>query len=333
MVDKSGILNDKIISQVTLGCLAFFVLARSEDGMLYSWGSNIYGQIGDGSYQERHQPVAVFMEGVLSGKTITTASAGRFHVVALANDTMMYAWGLNIGGRLGDGSAINRKEPVSVVMKGDLKRKRVVQIAAGDVHTVALTSDGTLFSWGFNRCGMLGNDTLRFVSVPDAVSMGGTLKDKNITFITAGEFHTTILTRDGHIYSWGLTDFGAPFSVDDVPVRVSMNGLLDEETVSQFIVNDFDMLALTNGGKLGYWNIRSNYSTWVNMNNVDSEQTLTSFFIGRNTMGFLGVLCEQDKSEYIQQMQEVARPRLSLQATQIFCITQPSIASSHRVAL
>ena len=83
--------------------------------------------------------------------------------MALTSDGKVFAWGENDSGQLGDGTTTNRTTPVAVDMSGALWARAVTAIAAGDVHTVALTSDGKVFAWGDN-VGQLGDGdiTLRW---------------------------------------------------------------------------------------------------------------------------------------------------------------------------
>lgn len=133
-------------------------LALKNDGTVWAWGDNYYGQLGDGTTTERHAPVQVTG---LAG--VTAIAAGGGHTVALRNDGTVWAWGDNYYGQLGDATATESHTPVQVTgLSG------VTAIAGGGAHTVALKSDGTVWSWGDNSYGQLsdGTTTQRLTPVP-----------------------------------------------------------------------------------------------------------------------------------------------------------------------
>jgi alpha-tubulin suppressor-like RCC1 family protein len=116
----------------------------------WPWGLNSYGQLGNGTSRDSHTPVPV--RG-LTG--VTAISAGGYRTVALKNDGTVWAWGYNVGGELGDGTNTNRNSPVQVIGL----RTGGIAISAGGSHTVALKNHGTVWAWGLNFSGQLGDGT------------------------------------------------------------------------------------------------------------------------------------------------------------------------------
>ena len=165
------------------------------DGTVWTWGYNGYGQLGDGSGTDRSAPVQV---SGLSG--VTMVSAGMNYTIARKGDGTAWAWGWNGFGQLGDGTTFNRSTPVPVSgLSG------VVAVAAGGnvdtaytVHTAALKSDGTVWTWGSNSSGQLGDGSTTSRSVPGPVS-GLT----GMTAVAVGHAHTLALKGDGTVLSWG----------------------------------------------------------------------------------------------------------------------------------
>ena len=99
-VDVSNELSGKTITAISTG--AYFCLALDSDGKVYSWGSNYYGQLGDGNkLDDSAVPVAVYTSGVLNGKRIVTIAGAYTHSLALSADDTLYAWGANNYGQLG----------------------------------------------------------------------------------------------------------------------------------------------------------------------------------------------------------------------------------------
>ncbi|KAF7130683.1 hypothetical protein RHSIM_Rhsim10G0063200 [Rhododendron simsii] len=130
---------------------AFHNLALLEDGILWAWGNNEYGQLGTGDTQPRSQPIPV--QG-LSGLTLVDIAAGGWHSTALTDDGEVYGWGRGEHGRLGFGDDKSSKmvpQRVQLLVGED-----IIQVSCGGTHSVALTRDGHMFSFGRGDHGRLG---------------------------------------------------------------------------------------------------------------------------------------------------------------------------------
>src|SRR5690606_2558107 len=108
--DTSGVLASKPIIGIAAGMRHSTTF--SNDGQIYAWGLNTYGQLGDGGVATRLTPVAVDMSGALDGKTISDISAGNDYSIGLTRDSQVYAWGYNSFGQLGDGTMASRNRAV-----------------------------------------------------------------------------------------------------------------------------------------------------------------------------------------------------------------------------
>jgi alpha-tubulin suppressor-like RCC1 family protein len=172
-VDTTGVLVGKTIAAVFAGSFHNFALCT--DGTLAGWGYNGYGQLGDNSATSRSVPVLVNGSGVLSGKTITAASAGYYHSLALCADGTVAAWGNNGNGELGDGSNNPSMIPVAVNVGGVLSGKTIASLSSGAVHNIATCTDGTLLSWGYNGDGELGSGGSGSSNVPVTVNSSALL--------------------------------------------------------------------------------------------------------------------------------------------------------------
>ncbi len=175
----------------------FHTVALKSDGTVWTWGNNQYGQLGIGNTTNATTPVQV---PGLSG--MTAVAAGYGHTLALRNDGTVWAWGYDNDKQLGNPltpGAIWSTTPVQVTgLTG------VVAIGAGYYHSIALKSDGTVWAWGDNNHGEIGNGT-----TAQAVLATQVLNLSGVTAIAANNsYHNLALKGDGTVWAWGANDQG-----------------------------------------------------------------------------------------------------------------------------
>ncbi|WP_332460641.1 MULTISPECIES: RCC1 domain-containing protein [Bifidobacterium] len=199
-----------------------FSLAVGSDGNAYAWGSNYYGQLGDGTGGgSRNTPAMVPKPaGTPADFTYLQVSAGGSHSLALGSDGNAYAWGYNADGRLGDGTSSDRNAPVRVKTPDrstypDLPVDfTYLQVSAGYWHSLALGSDGNVYAWGLNGNGRLGDGTTttRYapvrVKTPDRNTYPDLPKDFTYVQVSAGNDFSLVLGSDGNAYAWGANYSG-----------------------------------------------------------------------------------------------------------------------------
>ncbi|MBI0150069.1 InlB B-repeat-containing protein, partial [Bifidobacterium sp. M0353] len=204
-----------------------FSLAVGSDGNAYAWGDNEYGQLGDGTRDDKHAPVMVrtpdrkTYPDLPEDFTYLQVSAGYSHSLAVGSDGNAYAWGYNEYGRLGDGTTTERHAPVRVKTPDrktypDLPADfTYLQVSAGTWHSLAVGSDGNAYAWGHNSNGQLGNGTTSYsqsapvrVKTPDRKTYPDLPKDFTYLQVSAGGDHSLALGSDGNVYAWGLNDHG-----------------------------------------------------------------------------------------------------------------------------
>jgi len=224
---------------------------------LLGWGSNGNGQLGNNGVVDSSLPTQVNRTGVLEGKVVTALATGANHSLALCSDGTLAAWGYNGYGQLGNGSTTDSLIPVAVSSTGTLSGKTVVAIAAGQFHSLALCSDGTLAAWGYNFYGQLGNGLTSQSLTPVAVSKTGVLSGKTLTAVAAGAYHSFALCSDGTLASWGyngngeLGNGGTGYSV--LPVTVDSSGVLANKSINAVFAGSFHNFALCTDGTLAGW--------------------------------------------------------------------------------
>ena len=185
--------NDDYTPRVSVASGVSHGLALGDGGITWAWGSNYYGQLGDGTGTTRSFPVQVIdLQGALA------ISGGSSHSLALAYDGTVWAWGYNGYGQLGDGTTSWRYTPVQVVDLSD-----IVAVAAGGSHSLALKEDGTLWAWGNNSYGKLGDGTTTNRYTPVQVA-----NLTQIIAVAAGNNHSLAIKEDGTVWAWGYNGYG-----------------------------------------------------------------------------------------------------------------------------
>jgi alpha-tubulin suppressor-like RCC1 family protein len=210
------------------------------NGSIWAWGSNARGRLGDNTITDRSSPVSV-----VGGFTDwISASAGGGHSVAVRANGSIWAWGYNSFGQLGDNTVTSRLSPVSVV--GGFTDW--VSASAGDLHSLGVRANGSLWAWGLNTAGRLGDNTVTSRLSPVSVVGGFT----DWISASAGLSHSLGVRANGSIWAWGS----------------NANGRLGDNTITSrlspvSVVGGFtDWISASAGGShcLG---VRANGSLWA----------------------------------------------------------------------
>lgn len=166
-------------------------LARTADGEVYAWGRNSNGQIGDGTRKSAKAPVKLGLTDI-----VDIQCGGKF-CMALDKNGDIWGWGDNEYGQLVDASNYkNILTPVKLSISG-----RFTQLACGGDIGFGMDADGVLWAWGRNDYWQLGVDNVnKKTNVPVKVALPEGLKIKKVY---AYNSHTSALTEDGGLWTWG----------------------------------------------------------------------------------------------------------------------------------
>jgi len=240
------------VAPVTIAAGYEHSLAIKADGTLWAWGGNFYGQLGDGTDVNRFAPIQVG-----AANDWAAVSAGYYHSVALKADGSLWAWGNNDYCQTGDRNSGSdwydwncTRVPTMVGRDRDW-----VAVSAGYEHTAAIKADGSLWTWGNNNLGQLGDGTggggydgyYNCKLVPVRV---GT--DRDWVMVSASD-HTVAVKADGSLWAWGhsasgqLGD-GTSDRYKTLPVRVGSDN--DWAVVSAGL---WHTMALKTDGSLWGW--------------------------------------------------------------------------------
>ncbi len=220
-----------------------YTCALGATGAVLCWGANDLGSLGNGNTAHSNVPTLVW--GLSSG--VRAISAGNAHACAiLTAGNGLKCWGYNLGGQIGDGSLAPSTVPVDVVGMGS----GVASVAAGVLHTCAVTSGGAARCWGNNFYAQLGDGDLINRPVPGDVSGLG----QGVAGIVAGHQHSCARMQDGTARCWGGNYFGQlglGAEIDErrtaVPVPVLGSGVL------ALAAGSLHTCAIASGGGLRCW--------------------------------------------------------------------------------
>ncbi len=222
----------------------FDSLALTSAGTVYAWGYNSYGQLGNGTTTSSSTPVQV--TGL---SNVSALASGQYQSLALTASGTVYAWGYNADGELGNGTTTNSSIPAPV---SALSGVSVTAVAGGLMHSLVLTSAGTVYAWGNNSYGQLGNGTTTNSSAP--VQVTG-VSGFGVTAVAAGGYHSLALTAAGTVYAWGYNAYGqlgnGTTGSSSAPVQVT--GLPSSAGVTAIAGGEYDSLALTSAGTVYAW--------------------------------------------------------------------------------
>ncbi len=209
------------------------IIAMMEDGSVYGFGDNRYGQLGS-SYQNTGEFYPLY--GL---KDLSKVTGGTdFSLVLLKNGTIL-GFGKNSFGELGNGIRTNYNFP----QKAEKLGKGVIKSAVGSNHKVALLKDGTVWTWGKNYYGQLGIDAFNDKYLPEQNQMIKDAKD-----IAAGSDTTYALKHDGTVWAWG-------YEIDVVPMLI--NGLTNIISISASSSYK-KLVALKDDGTVWIWETSKN---------------------------------------------------------------------------
>ncbi|WP_229131637.1 RCC1 domain-containing protein [Bifidobacterium mizhiense] len=220
-------------------------VAVGSDGYAYAWGRNTFGQLGNNtSAISSTYPVHVrdpaSPTDASKGLQVAQVSAGTDYSLAVGNDGYAYAWGYNYYGQLGNNTTSSKFDgnhipvhvcdPSSPTAKG--KGLKALQVSAGDYHSVAVGSDGYVYTWGANDYGQLGNDsTAKKKLVParvrDPSNPTDTSQGLQAVQVSGGLYHSLAIGTDGVTKAWGYNSCGQlgddTKNDKSAPVPVSFN--------------------------------------------------------------------------------------------------------------
>ena len=256
-------LNDgEIIIQVSLGYA--FSSAITSEGRIFTWGFNIYGQLGDGTTTNRSIPNDITSQfNLINGEGVVYTELGSSFSSAITSEGRVFSWGLNNYGRLGDGTTAHKSTPTEITNHFNLYPGESVKQIFLFEGSSAVTSKGRIFTWGYNVYGLIGlgiQDTYDHPLPIDITSQFNLHQGETIVQVTFGHNRALAITSEGRVFSWGQSGTSIPGTeLDcDVPTDItSQFELYGNEIIIQISLGYFHSSALTSEGRIFTWGINN----------------------------------------------------------------------------
>ena len=201
----------------------------AQDGSLYMWGVNDFGQIGDGTTKNRYKPTKILDH-------VVSVSLGDYYSGAITQDGSLYMWGSNVYGQIGDGTTEDRYKPTKIL-------DHVIAVSLGYCHSGAITQDGSLYMWGSNDSGQIGDGTTEDRYKPTKIL-------DHVIAVSLQTGNSGAITQDGSLYMWGSNSRGG-IGDGTTEVRYKPTKILDH--VIAVSLQTGNSGAITQDGSLYMW--------------------------------------------------------------------------------
>ena len=252
------------------------VAAIKTDGTLWTWGDAGSGRLGNAVITgNRLTPVTTFA----GGTNWKQVSAGGDHCAAIKTDGTLWTWGNGALGRLGNAVTTNRSTPVTTFAGGTNWK----EVSCGNVHTAAIKTDGTLWTWGGGEFGSLGNAVTTNVSTPVTTFAGGTNWKRVSAGRTATANYVAAIKTDGTLWTWGYGGQGklgnnGAVSTTSTPVTTFAGGTNWKEVSCGYR----HTAAIKTDGTLWTWGTPSNGRLGNAVDSLSPQTTPITTFSGGN---------------------------------------------------
>jgi len=223
-------------------------LALKPDGTVWAWGSSYNGKLGDGTIASGKSNPAQ----VKNIDNVISVDGGLHHTIALKSNGTVWIWGSNGDGRLADVSFNDGNNILFPVQIGNLNN--IMEVSSGYLHNIVLKSDGTVWAWGWNESGQLGNGIIE-----DKITQTPTQVNNLSDVIATSSFlsHNLALKSDGTVWAWGYNKYGAlgDGTTENRGTPVQVSGLNNVIAIS---TGAYHSLALKSDGTVWAWGDNGN---------------------------------------------------------------------------
>lgn len=252
-----NLIGDEVITQISIGY--FHSLAITSDNRIFTWGSNVEGELGDGTTTRKNLPVDITASFNLDTNDLVKKTAlGHTYSMLLTESGRVFSWGDNYYGQLGNNQDKSIYDtPQEITSFFNLGENEIVEdIAVGSSHSMATTSNNRVFTWGYNIFRQLGTGTDIHQKTPQDISSSFDFtSDETIKSIALGDRHSGVITSKNRVFMWGSSSRGelaigttatkdTPYEITDY-LPTNFNEVIEELSLSNGFSN-----FLTSSGRI-----------------------------------------------------------------------------------
>ncbi|KYN05211.1 RCC1 and BTB domain-containing protein 1 [Cyphomyrmex costatus] len=274
----------RVLNNLHIDAGQVFIITR--DKMVYALGTNDDGRLGTGDTLPTLYPKKV---EALCMKDIKKFACGECHILALTEQGEIYSWGNNRFGQVGNGSDdehVMLPTHLNILpMKCDLHLNKVVDIACGYNHSIALTAFGEVYTWGLHHIEefeeYIDVENESVLSSPTPMRLDS-LHGKKVVYIACGATFTIVIMDNGNVYSWGSNKYGQLGVGDErdrqMPCQLnSLKGIVIVKVACGYA----HTLALTDEGNLYTWGLNTNGQLGIGNGTNSSKPVMVKHKMGR----------------------------------------------------
>lgn len=259
ITDNFRLLENEIFAEVSLG--SNHSAAITSEGRVFMWGNNESGELGDGTFQYKLEPIDITSNFNLDiEEKIVSVNLGSIHSSAVTSSGKIFTWGNNDDGQLGDNTLTEKNLPTEITNKFSYHiGETISEVVLGWQHSISATYSGKIFTWGNNGSGRLGNGDSNNEFTPIEISDQFYLNNgETIQKFDYGDKNSAAITSEGRLFTWGYnTEGGLGDGTSDnrnIPTEITNNFNLDiGETITEVDIGTRYSLATTSTGKLFTW--------------------------------------------------------------------------------
>jgi len=241
-------------------------IAITPNNQVYGWGNNQFGQLGELSNSSSNIVNLTHYFELSTNEDIIDIALGDFHSSILTSEGHLFAWGSNAQGQIGDETTNSRYIPVEVSQHFNLNQdERLIDIESGAGNMMALTSEGRVFSWGYNDYGQVGlgptnSAYTEAVDITDSLNLS---LNEEVQKISIGYHHSAILTSNGRILLWGYNNVGQLGNGTIASVFMPTDHtqylpLRDGEVITDIELGYYHSMVLTSDNRVFVWGLNEN---------------------------------------------------------------------------
>jgi len=254
------------IESIELG--TFHSSALTSNGRLFLWGNNQSGQIGNGTNSEQIFPLDITPSfNLTDGETINFVELANLNTAIITSKHRVFIWGDNTNGQIGNNTYNDSNVPIDITPYFDFNGNEYIEkLSLGTVHVGVLTSQGNIFTWGYDNNGQ----PTKRINEPHSI-MGNVNLDENeiIMDISLGGSHSSFLTSDNNLYVWGLNLHGElgdnSTQSQDTPILINDFIPIDDgDSINLISLGTGNSFLTTNYGKIYSWGYNSRGQLGIN---------------------------------------------------------------------